>query len=190
MSRPGGRDCARLWAPRSGHIGLGTGRTPRRRRSRHVARRPWTARLCGRSRLLGDHDAVLPEHATALTDRLVALAIVDVDRPLGESDRLKSAPARYRSTPPASTRLRWTAAQSRRPITTAGVEQFFRMAIANIKARPIFHGICDLIEAHLTIAFAALTVARYLQPARPRRPGLRTRRPATPRPAPRSCACR
>ncbi|MDN5745628.1 MAG: transposase, partial [Nocardioidaceae bacterium] len=43
------------------------------------------------------------------------------------------------------------------------VEQSFRMAKSDLKARPIFHRTCDSIEAHLTIVFAALAIARYLQ---------------------------
>ena len=43
------------------------------------------------------------------------------------------------------------------------VEQSFRMAKSDLKARPIFHRTRDAIEAHLTIVFAALAIARYLQ---------------------------
>ena len=43
------------------------------------------------------------------------------------------------------------------------VEQSFRMAKSDLKARPIFHRTRDSIEAHLTIVFAALAVARHLQ---------------------------
>lgn len=43
------------------------------------------------------------------------------------------------------------------------VEQSFRMAKSDLMARPIFHRTRDSIEAHLTIAFAALAIARYLQ---------------------------
>ena len=43
------------------------------------------------------------------------------------------------------------------------VEQSFRMAKSDLKARPIFHRTRDSIEAHLTIVFAALAIARYLQ---------------------------
>ena len=43
------------------------------------------------------------------------------------------------------------------------VEQSFRMAKSDLKARPIFHRTRDSIEAHLTVVFAALAVARYLQ---------------------------
>jgi hypothetical protein len=43
------------------------------------------------------------------------------------------------------------------------VEQSFRMAKSDLKARPIFHHKRDSIQAHLTIVFAALAVARYLQ---------------------------
>jgi len=42
------------------------------------------------------------------------------------------------------------------------VEQSFRMAKSDLKARPIFHRTRDAIEAHLTIVFAALATARYL----------------------------
>ncbi|MCI9887942.1 IS1634 family transposase, partial [Micrococcales bacterium 31B] len=43
------------------------------------------------------------------------------------------------------------------------VEQSFRMSTTDLRARPIFHRKRDSIEAHLTIVFAALAVARYLQ---------------------------
>ncbi|WP_394855132.1 hypothetical protein [Dietzia maris] len=43
------------------------------------------------------------------------------------------------------------------------VEQSFRMAKSDLKARPVFHRTRDSIEAHLTVVFAALAVARYLQ---------------------------
>ena len=43
------------------------------------------------------------------------------------------------------------------------VEQSFRMAKSDLKARPIFHRTRDSIEAHLTIVFAALAIARDLQ---------------------------
>ena len=45
------------------------------------------------------------------------------------------------------------------------VEQSFRMSKTDLAARPIFHHPRDAIEAHLTIVFAALAVARYLQDA-------------------------
>ena len=43
------------------------------------------------------------------------------------------------------------------------VEQSFRMAKSDLKARPVFHRTRDSIEAHLTVVFAALAVARHLQ---------------------------
>nr|WP_229745282.1 IS1634 family transposase [Sediminivirga luteola] len=43
------------------------------------------------------------------------------------------------------------------------VEQSFRMSKNDLAARPIFHRTRDAIEAHLTIVFTALAVARYLQ---------------------------
>ncbi|WP_282006861.1 IS1634 family transposase [Propioniciclava sinopodophylli] len=43
------------------------------------------------------------------------------------------------------------------------VEESFRMAKSDLQARPVFHRKRDTIEAHLTIVFAALAVARYLQ---------------------------
>lgn len=43
------------------------------------------------------------------------------------------------------------------------VEQSFRMSKTDLRARPIFHHTKDAIEAHLTIVFAALAIARYLQ---------------------------
>jgi hypothetical protein len=45
------------------------------------------------------------------------------------------------------------------------VEASFRMSKSDLKARPIFHHTRESIEAHLTIVFAALAVARYLQDA-------------------------
>ena len=39
------------------------------------------------------------------------------------------------------------------------------MSKSDLRARPIFHHTRDAIEAHLTIVFAALAVARYLQDA-------------------------
>lgn len=43
------------------------------------------------------------------------------------------------------------------------VEQSFRMSKTDLQARPMFHHTRDAIEAHLTIVFAALAVARHLQ---------------------------
>nr|WP_275578740.1 IS1634 family transposase [Yimella sp. NH-Cas1] len=43
------------------------------------------------------------------------------------------------------------------------VEQSFRMSKTDLRARPMFHHTRDAIEAHLTIVFTALAVARYLQ---------------------------
>lgn len=43
------------------------------------------------------------------------------------------------------------------------VEQSFRMSKTDLRARPIFHHTRDAIEAHLTIVFAALAVARCIQ---------------------------
>lgn len=43
------------------------------------------------------------------------------------------------------------------------VEQSFRMAKSDLKARPIFHRTRDSIEAHPTIVFTASAVARHLQ---------------------------
>lgn len=45
------------------------------------------------------------------------------------------------------------------------VEQSFRMSRTDLAARPMFHHQRDAIEAHLTIVFTALAVARYLQDA-------------------------
>ena len=45
------------------------------------------------------------------------------------------------------------------------VEQSFRMSKTDLRARPIFHHTREAIEAHLTVVFAALAVARYLQDA-------------------------
>lgn len=43
------------------------------------------------------------------------------------------------------------------------VERSFRMAKSDLRARPVFHHQREAIEAHLTIVFAALAVARHLQ---------------------------
>jgi Transposase DDE domain len=43
------------------------------------------------------------------------------------------------------------------------VEASFRMSKTDLRARPMFHHTRDTIEAHLTIVFAALAVARHLQ---------------------------
>jgi hypothetical protein len=45
------------------------------------------------------------------------------------------------------------------------VEASFRMAKSDLRARPMFHHTRQALEAHLTIVFAALAVARYLQGA-------------------------
>jgi hypothetical protein len=45
------------------------------------------------------------------------------------------------------------------------VEQSFRMTKSDLRARPVFHHQRDAIEAHLTVVFAALAVARLLQDA-------------------------
>lgn len=45
------------------------------------------------------------------------------------------------------------------------VEASFRMSKTDLRARPMFHHTRDAIEAHLTIVFAALAIARYLQAA-------------------------
>jgi Transposase DDE domain len=45
------------------------------------------------------------------------------------------------------------------------VEQLFRMTKSDLRARPVFHHQREAIEAHLTVVFAALAVARHLQDA-------------------------
>lgn len=45
------------------------------------------------------------------------------------------------------------------------VEASFRMSKTDLRARPVFHHTRAAIEAHLTVVFAALAVARYLQDA-------------------------
>lgn len=45
------------------------------------------------------------------------------------------------------------------------VEKSFRMAKSDIRARPMFHHQRGSIEAHLTVVFCALAVARHLQEA-------------------------
>ena len=43
------------------------------------------------------------------------------------------------------------------------VEQSFRMTKSDLRARPVFHHQREAIDAHLTVVFAALAVARHLQ---------------------------
>jgi len=43
------------------------------------------------------------------------------------------------------------------------VERSFRMTKSDLRARPVFHHQREAIEAHLTVVFAALAVARHLQ---------------------------
>lgn len=43
------------------------------------------------------------------------------------------------------------------------VEQSFRMSKSDLAARPIYHRLQDSIEAHLTVVFTALAIARDLQ---------------------------
>jgi hypothetical protein len=43
------------------------------------------------------------------------------------------------------------------------IEKSFRMSKSDLRARPIYHHKRDSIEAHLTIVFAALAVARWLE---------------------------
>lgn len=43
------------------------------------------------------------------------------------------------------------------------VEKSFRMAKSDLKARPIFHRKRDVIEAHLTVVFAALAISRRIE---------------------------
>lgn len=43
------------------------------------------------------------------------------------------------------------------------VEKSFRMSKSDLKARPIFHHTLDSIRAHLTIVFAALAMARFIE---------------------------
>ncbi|MDK3256349.1 IS1634 family transposase, partial [Blastococcus capsensis] len=43
------------------------------------------------------------------------------------------------------------------------VEQSFRMSKTDLRARPMFHHTRDAIEAHLTVVFTALAVAREVQ---------------------------
>lgn len=43
------------------------------------------------------------------------------------------------------------------------VEKSFRMSKSDLKARPIFHRKLDSIRAHLTIVFAALAIARFVE---------------------------
>lgn len=43
------------------------------------------------------------------------------------------------------------------------VEKSFRMSKSDLKARPVFHHQLDAIRAHLTIVFAALAIAKYIE---------------------------
>ncbi|TGD26169.1 IS1634 family transposase [Brevibacterium sp. S22] len=43
------------------------------------------------------------------------------------------------------------------------VEASFRMSKTDLRARPIFHRTRDAIEAHLTVVFTALAIARFMQ---------------------------
>lgn len=43
------------------------------------------------------------------------------------------------------------------------IEKSFRMSKSDLKARPIYHRLRDSIEAHLSIVFAALAVARWIE---------------------------
>lgn len=43
------------------------------------------------------------------------------------------------------------------------VERSFRMSKSDLRARPIFHHKLDSIRAHLTIVFAALAIARFIE---------------------------
>jgi hypothetical protein len=43
------------------------------------------------------------------------------------------------------------------------IEKSFRMAKSDLAARPIYHHTRDSIEAHLTVVFAALAVARWIE---------------------------
>lgn len=43
------------------------------------------------------------------------------------------------------------------------VEKSFRMSKSDLKARPIYHHKHDSIDAHLTIVFGALSIARYVE---------------------------
>lgn len=45
------------------------------------------------------------------------------------------------------------------------VEQSFRMSKTDLRARPMFHHRRESIQAHLTIVFTALALARHLQQA-------------------------
>lgn len=45
------------------------------------------------------------------------------------------------------------------------VKASFGMTKSDLLARPVFHRQCDAIEAHLTVVFAALAIARHLQDA-------------------------
>ena len=59
-----------------------------------------------------------------------------------------------------------TSPQSRSLATTISCFKFkksFRIAESDLMARPIFHHKNESIDAHLTIVFTALAVARYIE---------------------------
>ena len=43
------------------------------------------------------------------------------------------------------------------------IEKSFRISKSDLKARPIFHTVREKIEAHITIVFAGLAIARYVE---------------------------
>jgi len=43
------------------------------------------------------------------------------------------------------------------------VKKSFRMSKSDLKARPVYHHKRDSIEAHMTVVFAALAVARHIE---------------------------
>jgi transposase len=43
------------------------------------------------------------------------------------------------------------------------IENAFKMAKSDLAARPVFHRLRESIEAHITIVFAALAVARWIE---------------------------
>ena len=43
------------------------------------------------------------------------------------------------------------------------IEKAFRMSKHDLQARPIYHHLCESIEAHLSIVVAAMAVSHYIE---------------------------
>jgi Transposase DDE domain len=98
-------------------------------------------------------------------DRFVKVTGVSkgVDRALAERARQLAGLTGYLTNLPAATMD--AAAVIAACHDLRRVEQSSRMTKSGLRARPVFHHQRDAIEAHLTVVFAALAVARHLQDA-------------------------